>query len=231
MSSTETTILVVDDEPVLREVLTACFLDTPSTVVLTAVDGVDALDVLSTRDVDLVITDNRMPRMDGVALVRALASRPVSPRVVLLTADGLIDERELFALGVEALVKKPLKDKDFAGLVNRAGREPQTTWETPPSRAARQDISPTGRATAEKVSLGRGGFCVRYAGTIGPGDVNFDCRLADETSLKGTGTVRWRNGAERLIGVEFTYLDPCCREHVIDEIERAKPRSFIPATV
>jgi CheY-like chemotaxis protein len=231
MSSTETTILVVDDEPVLREVLTACFLDTPSTVVLTAVDGVDALDMLNTNTVDLVITDIRMPRMDGVALVRALASRPTSPRIVLLTADGLIDERELFALGVEALVKKPLKEMDFAGLVTRAKMELQKTWETPPSRTARQALSPKGRATAEDVSLGRGGFCVRYVGTLATGNVSFDCRLPDNTLLKGAGTVRWRNNAERLTGIEFTYLDPCCREHVIAEIDRTQPRSFIPATV
>jgi CheY-like chemotaxis protein len=78
-------ILVVDDELVIREVLSALFTG-EGYAVLTAGDGLAALDTLADASPDLVIADIIMPRLDGWALLQRLrAERPELP-VVLLSA-------------------------------------------------------------------------------------------------------------------------------------------------
>jgi CheY-like chemotaxis protein len=84
-----TTILVVDDEPVIRELLVQVLRDEGYATV-TAGDGVAALESLESGDIDLVLTDTMMPRLDGVALIRTMRKRPVlnTMPVVLLSAAG-----------------------------------------------------------------------------------------------------------------------------------------------
>lgn len=78
-------ILLVEDEVGIREAF-ALLLELEGYVVHMAVDGQDALDVLARATVDLVVTDYMMPRMDGLALARALRQRVDPPPVVLVTA-------------------------------------------------------------------------------------------------------------------------------------------------
>jgi two-component system chemotaxis response regulator CheY len=69
-----TSVLAVDDSTSLRQML-AHTLRTAGYEVVEAVDGVDALAKFSSRPVDVVITDQNMPRMDGLELTRALRSQ------------------------------------------------------------------------------------------------------------------------------------------------------------
>ena len=83
-------ILVVDDEPNLRRVLSAQ-LARDGYEVLTAEDGEQGLDVLREHHIDLVITDLKMPRCDGMELLkRAVELEPELP-VVMITAHGTVD--------------------------------------------------------------------------------------------------------------------------------------------
>jgi two-component system response regulator MprA len=78
-------ILVVDDEPVIRDVLTALFTG-EGYAVLTADDGLAALDVMATACPDLVIADIIMPRLDGWGLLARLRERHPAAPVILLSA-------------------------------------------------------------------------------------------------------------------------------------------------
>ncbi len=78
-------ILVVDDEPVIRDVLCALF-ETEGYRVRTAADGLAALDMLADEPPDLVIADIIMPRLDGWGLLKSLHERYPGIPVILLSA-------------------------------------------------------------------------------------------------------------------------------------------------
>jgi two-component system response regulator MprA len=85
-------ILVVDDEPAVRESL-ASSLAFEDYEVVTAIDGVSALDELDRTRPDLAILDVLMPRMDGLTTCRRLRSRGETLPVLMLTARDTIGDR------------------------------------------------------------------------------------------------------------------------------------------
>jgi len=103
------TILVVDDEAAVREVLRK-LLTALNFKVLTVTNGTEALIEVAEKRAELrmVITDLHMPQMDGLTFVRVLKGR--LPRVGIIVISGRLDEREeneFKALGVSALLDKP----------------------------------------------------------------------------------------------------------------------------
>jgi len=83
-------ILVVDDEANMRRVL-EIMLQKMGYDVLVAADGVEALERYEANTVDLVITDMRMPRMDGISLLGALRTAGAQVPVIVVTAHGTIE--------------------------------------------------------------------------------------------------------------------------------------------
>jgi DNA-binding NtrC family response regulator len=79
-------LLIVDDEKHTRDGLSRAL--GRQYEVLLAEDGQRALDVLSERSVDVVLSDLRMPKMDGMALMKRIMARTPRPVVILLTAYG-----------------------------------------------------------------------------------------------------------------------------------------------
>ena len=95
-------ILIAEDEESIRS-LVARALAQDGHAVVTATDGAEALDVL-TRErggFELLLTDIRMPIMDGIAL--ALAAARDHPHVAILLMSGFADQRER-ASGLDALI-------------------------------------------------------------------------------------------------------------------------------
>src|SRR5689334_24312032 len=80
-------ILIVDDEEPIRQVLSEV-LGGNGYVVRTAADGEEALRELSANDYDAVVTDVRMPRMDGLSLVRAIQQVAPESTVIVMSAYG-----------------------------------------------------------------------------------------------------------------------------------------------
>ena len=81
-------LIVEDDDVFLRPLRRA--LELGGFDVLTAGSGEEALDLLKTEDVDLTLTDQRLPGMDGVAVVRRLRAEHPEIAVVVMTAFGTI---------------------------------------------------------------------------------------------------------------------------------------------
>jgi len=115
-------ILVVDDEPNLCRVL-AAQLTSDGHEVHAAADGEQALAVLNEHHIDLVITDLKMPRMDGMALLReSLALDPDLP-VILLTAHGTVDNAvEALKTGAFDYITKPFEQAEVRAIVGKALR-------------------------------------------------------------------------------------------------------------
>src|SRR5260221_11101352 len=95
-------ILVAEDEDPLRALVARAITDLGHTVV-TAFDGADALDILTREhgSFDLLLTDIRMPLMDGIAL--ALATARDYPNIVILLMTAYADQRER-ASNLDALI-------------------------------------------------------------------------------------------------------------------------------
>jgi two-component system, cell cycle response regulator CpdR len=114
-------ILLVDDEETVRGFLKRG-LELDGHEITTAVDGGDALDRLTERAgaFDLLLTDIRMPIMDGIAL--ALAAKRDYPDLKILLMTGFADQRER-ARGLQAIVAdvltKPFSLADLRGTVRR----------------------------------------------------------------------------------------------------------------
>jgi two-component system response regulator AtoC len=115
-------ILVVDDEANLRRVLTAQ-LSRDGYEVHSAPDGEAGLAVLRDHHIDLVITDLRMPKMDGLELLRqALRTDPELP-VVILTAHGTVDNAvEALKTGAFDYITKPFDQAEVRTIVKKALR-------------------------------------------------------------------------------------------------------------
>jgi CheY-like chemotaxis protein len=79
------TVLVVDDEPAIREVI-ATLLEDEGYLVRHAKDGLEALDAINENRIDLIVSDVVMPRLDGASLVRRLRRRGHLMPVVLMSA-------------------------------------------------------------------------------------------------------------------------------------------------
>lgn len=79
------TILVVEDEPVIRELM-AILLEDEGFTVRQAGDGLAALEMLEQHRIDLVLSDVKMPRLDGASLVHRLRARGDAIPVVLMSA-------------------------------------------------------------------------------------------------------------------------------------------------
>jgi CheY-like chemotaxis protein len=105
--SERATILVCDDEELIRWSL-AEQLQSEGYRVLEAVDGVDCLEKIRAHAPDLVITDMKMPRMDGMEVLRRLREEDRELPVIVLTAMGAADlVVEATQLGARAYLAKP----------------------------------------------------------------------------------------------------------------------------
>lgn len=117
--TTHACILVVDDDEGVRENLAELF-DLSGYSVLTAGSAQEALDALSTHDVDLLLTDYRMPGPDGIQLIDS--ARRIKPRLkaILMTAFGdAYMEIESVRRGALGYVNKPFEADEITGLVAR----------------------------------------------------------------------------------------------------------------
>ena len=114
------TVLVVDDEVNLRKVL-AALLRREGFDVLTAGDGVEALDLLGKTAVDLVLTDLRMPTLDGMGLLQAMLERHRDVPVIMLTAHGTVDKAvEAMKLGAFDFLTKPFDKDELRFVIGKA---------------------------------------------------------------------------------------------------------------
>jgi CheY-like chemotaxis protein len=115
------TILIVDDCATTRRLLSV-YLRQEGYDLVHAVNGLDALEQLARRPVDLVITDLNMPQMDGVELTRTLKADPVLTGIpiVMLTTEGEERERQHgLEAGATAYLIKPVTQEQLAQAVRR----------------------------------------------------------------------------------------------------------------
>jgi DNA-binding NtrC family response regulator len=114
------TVLVVDDERNIREGLAEA-LALEGHGVLTAADGEEALAALGREEVDLVLSDLRMPKLSGDALLKRVAAEWPTVPVIILTGHGTIETAvQAMRDGAYDFLTKPVDLERLALLVKRA---------------------------------------------------------------------------------------------------------------
>ena len=114
-------ILVVEDSPTMRQLISFAIKRIPSCRVIEATDGVDALKKLSSEKIDLILADINMPVMDGLKLVSLVRGNPAYKDipVIIVTTEGAEEDRKrALSIGANAYLPKPIQTQELLKLVN-----------------------------------------------------------------------------------------------------------------
>ena len=113
------TILIVDDYAPNHRLM-SFVLEQSGYAVISALDGMQALDFLASMPIDLIVTDLTMPRLDGLGLaerVRADARLCRTPIIVVTASGQETDAVKATGVGVDAFLTKPVDSEDLARAV------------------------------------------------------------------------------------------------------------------
>jgi hypothetical protein len=141
----------------------------------------------------------------------------------------------MHALGVEAMLEKPLNRHDLLGALQESLMDREDLWLMPVSEPILQvvsiEIEAMDGARKRQFQLGRGGCSVPCDLALGEGHM-IDLTVlfaSDAPCLRAQAKVRWYSAEGAVAGVAFRYLDPACRSWVVGLIEARRPNSFIPS--
>ncbi|MEM8534145.1 MAG: response regulator transcription factor [Chloroflexota bacterium] len=139
------TILVVDDEPTILEVV-ELYLRREGFQVITAMDGMAALQAYRKQAFDLIVLDLMLPGLNGLEVLRQIRSERDLP-IIMLTARGEETDRVVgLELGADDYVTKPFSNRELVARVKAVLRRTQT-------KEAVQDISSTHTLTIGELQL------------------------------------------------------------------------------
>ena len=114
------TILIVDDEKNYLLVLSAV-LEEEGYEVLTTLSGSEALEIKKTSDIDLVLTDMKMPEMNGIELLENIKKNDPDLPVIMMTAHGTVDKAvEAMQKGAYSYILKPFDNERLILYVKKA---------------------------------------------------------------------------------------------------------------
>jgi DNA-binding response OmpR family regulator len=130
----DATILLVDDEESVRKLLSFP-LEKERYRVVQAADGEEALERFDSEEIDLVVLDIMLPKLDGLEVCRRLRARSTVP-IIMLTARGdELDKVVGLELGADDYITKPFSIREFRSRVRALLRRAQL-----PAVAARSDV-------------------------------------------------------------------------------------------
>ena len=117
----ERCVLVIEDSPTMRQLLTLALRRIPGLTFVEAANGAEALQQLSTQTFDLILLDLNMPVMGGFAFLENVANTPQRPPIIVITTEGDEGDRaRAKQLGVVGYVTKPVRGPDLAAAVTSA---------------------------------------------------------------------------------------------------------------
>lgn len=240
-------ILVVDDEPILRLALSAD-LKRRGFDVLLAENGRDAYEIVRKENVDLILSDVRMPGGDGIELLDRIKDFDTrKPVVFFVTGFSDMSLEEAYHRGAEAVFNKPFDRQVLFDSVLQATSPRNEAWsknhnnpgpDQPLEKLEARFSCLESAAERNKLGLARGGMFVESNLPFLPlaSHVRFKISFDDPSTpeLSGVGVVRWSKQSEAdptstISGIEFLYLNEPCRSFVVEYFDKRKERAFIPS--
>jgi len=235
------TILLVDDEEDLREVLRDEFT-LAGAKVLEAGNGRAAFDIVRSQKINLVLSDVRMPGGDGIELLGKIRSLGhAAPAVVLMSGYSDATHEDGLQAGADAVFSKPFDLELLVKAVERivaesTGREGRRYERILASFSLRVKYEGSlNFIQAKTANLGRGGMFVKLDSLPPQQGEAFEFELPipqlPGQVLKGTGRCRWRSdnvidGRSYGMGVEFIGFSPAATELLVNVLKLIKIRSF-----
>ncbi len=206
------TLLVVDDETDLRDIV-ASELEFMGAKVFQAENISNAQKILLQNQIDLIVSDIRMPGGTGIDLLEVVKSKHEHvPPVILITGFADITTEDAFHKGAEALLNKPFKLDDLIKMVVR--------YTSPFNERFKEEGATEKKISANvdknQVLFGRGGLAMEVdtgGKKIDIGElVNFNFDFQNE-HFEGQAICRWLRQLDQgthkaIIGLEFMNLNP-----------------------
>jgi DNA-binding response OmpR family regulator len=134
-------VLVVDDEPTLRDALAEA-LTQDGLRVITAADGREALERFRADPPDLVLLDIMLPQISGIEVCRILRRESSVPIVMLTAKDGEIDKVVGLELGADDYVTKPFSLRELMARIRAQLRRLDASAPTPPGPPHAEGFEP-----------------------------------------------------------------------------------------
>jgi CheY-like chemotaxis protein len=233
-------ILIADDEVELRKAIAFDFKRKGFSV-FEAGSGDEAFEIVKNNNVQLILSDVRMPNGDGISLLdKVKAHNPQLP-VLLVTGFADISLEEAYDRGASAVFPKPFDRKVLLETVMKAVTQPTNQ----PRKFDREEVNlaialkfPNNEPVVggRVMNLGRGGFFLQID-TL-PNiyvRISFSIQVNMESLgvIEGTGIVRWirsetSNGQSRGCGVEFESMSDDHRLKVTQVVNILKTKAHIP---
>ena len=145
----EKPILVVDDEPGIRDSITK-ILQKQGYTVMTAGDGEEGITILRRHEISLVLTDLKMPKVDGVTLLRT--AKAISPEieVIMITGHGTVEDTAelMHSSGLFYLLQKPVNRKIVVDIVGEALEKPALRRENKRLKTSQRGVNVIGTSQA-----------------------------------------------------------------------------------
>lgn len=124
------TVLIVEDEKMIRQGIKTMIQRSgvPVEIIMECNNGMMALEILKNQDVDVMFTDIRMPKMDGIELVTAIQDLPHKPLVAVISGyDDFSYAVEMLRLGVKEYILKPVDREKITEVLIKLEAEVQRT--------------------------------------------------------------------------------------------------------
>jgi two-component system chemotaxis response regulator CheY len=115
-------VLIVEDSPTMRQLLTFALKQIQGIEVVEAQDGIDGLKKISRDKFDLALIDINMPLMDGLKLVKLIRNDPRCkdiPIAMITTEGGREDRERALNLGANEYLTKPVQQREVLRVVRR----------------------------------------------------------------------------------------------------------------
>ncbi|MEZ4742932.1 MAG: response regulator [Bdellovibrionota bacterium] len=249
VNRSQKTVLIAEDNVQLREAL-AFKLMRNGFNVLEASDGIEALTQIKGEKIDLVISDIRMPKSDGVELITNIRNIDARmPPVIFLSGYSDLSLEKAYDLGCFDFLSKPFNTKELIEIVKLATELGGIDWinsqiddgsNIEVLSLDKKDIVIGKLHDPEDVSLGRGGVFIGGSdtsnsvckeGSLINFDISFKGALLDKISF--IGEIIWvRNSPEEGlcpgIGVKFRCMSESSEKKILGCYLEEIPKSFIP---
>lgn len=241
-------ILVVDDEPDVCEILTRDLRDRGMET-FSETNPKKSLEDIPRLHVDFILSDIRMPHLDGFHLLKETKRLPTHPVFFFMTGDSPYSVNEYLEAGAAGVFNKPMDlDKMFVAIMEHfidSEYENDRLFRTPVESALIHEIrvrdTPTVSDAFRIANIGFGGLFIAFENestTVDVGDtVELSFSLASKTTpIAALGEVVWRRrtieGKKPAgVGVKFKKLRPADREQVFEFLRLKRISGFIPKGV
>lgn len=231
-------ILVVDDEPILREIFKD-ELEIEGAHVVESSGATEAVLQVSKQKFDTVISDVRMPDGDGIQLLEQCKKIDVHLPVFLITGFSDLSVDEAYAKGVDGIFPKPFEINELIDQILDCtlAREERLTKNKNISaevKLQKKFFDANQAIQNGQLQIGRGGFFIASHGEQNIyGTIDFQIDFSQGSSWQGQGVVRWsrKEDTKELkagFGIEYTFLSNESAQFIFNYLDQHQPTHFIP---